>query len=127
MGFADLRERGNRLSIFPYIDQTGRGREVVVPQLVADVLEVPLQFARLRVERNRCVAEEVIAGPIAAVVIHARAADRHVDDASLLVDGKSERPDVVARSILPTVILPRVIADFAGERNGVKVPQLLSR
>ena len=103
-GFADLCERGNCLSIFFYIDQAGRGRQVVVPQLVADVLEVPLQFARLRVERNRCVAEEVIAGPIAAVVIHARTADRHVDDAALLVDGQSERPDVVARAVFPTIV-----------------------
>src|SRR5207247_9974997 len=49
-----------------------------------------------------------------------------VDYATMLVDGNSERPVVVARSIFLAVITPRVIAGFAGERNGVKVPQLLS-
>ena len=107
--------------------ETGRGRQVVVPHLVADVLEVPLQLARLRVERDRRVAEQVVAGPIAAVVVHARTADRHVDEAALLVDGQRERPDVVAGAILPAVVAPRVVADFAGQGNGVEVPHLLAR
>ena len=109
-----------RMSIRP-----GRGREVVVPQLVADVLEVPLQLARLRVEGHRGVAEQIVAGPVAAVVVHARTADRHVDEAPLLVHGQRERPDVVAGAILPAVVAPRVVTDFAGQGNGVKVHTFL--
>ena len=124
--FPDLRERRNRLAVLPDVDQAWRGREVVVPDLVADVLEVPLQRARLRVEGHRRVAEEVVAGPIAAVVVHARTADRHVDDSALLIDGQRERPDVVAGAILPAVVAPRVVTDFAGPRDGVKVPHLLA-
>jgi hypothetical protein len=81
---------------------------------VTDVLEVPLQFARQRVEGDRRVAEQVVARSVAAVVVHARTADRHVDDAALLVDRQRERPDVVAGPILPTVVAPGVVADFAG-------------
>ena len=126
-GLADLRERGNRPAVLPDVDQTRRGRQVVVPHLVADVLEVPLQLAGQRVERDGRVAEQVVAGPIAAVVVHARTADRHVDEAALLIDGQRERPDVVAGAILPAVVAPGVVTDFAGPRDGVEVPQLLAR
>ena len=52
-GLPDLRERRESSVRSPDIDQPGRGRQVVVPDLVVDVLEVPLPLARLRVERDR--------------------------------------------------------------------------
>jgi len=87
---------------------------------------VPLQCARLRVERHRRVAEQVVAGPVAAVVVHAGTADRQIDEAALFVHGQRERPHVVAGAILPAVVAPRVVARFAGAGNGVEVPYLLA-
>src|SRR3954463_4716727 len=39
---ADLRQGGNHPAVLLDVDEAGRGWQVVIPQLVADVLEVPL-------------------------------------------------------------------------------------
>ena len=126
-GFPHLRERGNGLAVLADVDETRCGRQVVVPHLVANHLEVPAQLARQRVQRDGGVAEQVVPRPVAPVVVHARTADRHVDEAALLIDGQRERPDVVAGAILPAAVAPGVVPDLAGPGNGVERPQLLAR
>src|SRR6476469_2245622 len=66
---ADLRQGGNDPAVLPDVDEARGGWQVVIPQRVADVLEVPLQLAGLRVEGDGGIAEQVVPGPVAAVVV----------------------------------------------------------
>ena len=71
------------------------------------------------------VAEEIVAGAIAAVLIDRGCAERHVDDAALDVDG-DEAPDVDAGAILPAVARPRVVELLARLRNRSERPHQLA-
>ncbi len=102
-GLADLRECGNPLAVSFNLEQTGRRWEVVVPELVVDVLEIPRQLAGPDIDGDGRVPEEVVAGAVAAVEVRARPAHRHVDEAPRLVDGEGECPDVVPDAIAPAV------------------------
>ena len=57
-------------------------------------LEVPLALAGLHVERDEAVAEQVVAGTMAAVLVHERHADRNVDEAQFRIR-RVGRPRVV--------------------------------
>jgi hypothetical protein len=115
-GFANLSQSRNYPAVFIDVDQARCGRKIVVPQFVMDILEVPLEFAGERIDGNGRIGEQVVARPISSVIVHARAADGHVDDATLLIDSQCERPNVNACAILPAVVAPRVVAEFAGTR-----------
>ena len=79
-GLAGLRHDVDGAPVVADGQQLGRGREVVVPEIVVDGLEVPEPLARSRVEREQAVAEQVVAGAIAAVEIVRGRAGRHEDD-----------------------------------------------
>ena len=104
---------GNRPAVLPHVEQDRRVRDVGVPDVVVHDLEVPQVLAGVRVGRDDAGAEEIVAGPIAAVAIADGRAERHVDDAARGVD-RHQAPDVDARAVLPAVARPRVVERLAG-------------
>src|SRR4030095_8832541 len=80
------RKCGNGFSVLLDIEQNWRRWKIRVPEIVMDCLEVPLQLSSLGVDRNDGVAEEIIPRPIASPVIARWRSERHIKDASLLVE-----------------------------------------
>src|SRR5437762_8770221 len=92
-----------------------------------DRLEIPFEFSGLRVEGDDRVAEQIIAGPVAAIRVRAGTTDRKVENAAFVVHRKSEGPHVVAGAVPPAIESPRFVSDFAGTGNRVEFPNLFSR
>ena len=74
---------------------------------------------------TRLSANRLLPGPMAAEVVAGRIFDRQVGDAEILVDGDL-RPHAGVAGVLPRLLEPRVVAEFAGLRNGVEDPQPLA-
>ncbi len=123
--FRDLRDGRNRLAISLHVNEH-RGRvEIVVPHIVMRRLEVPLLFARRRIERHERIAIEICSRSIAAVVVVGETADWQEHDAASDIDCH-QAPDVSTGSVLPGIALPHVVAGLARSRNGVECPQQFS-
>ena len=88
-------------------------------------LEVPLALAGPQVDADDAFREQVVARPMTAVVVRRRGLDRQVDETEILVD-RNLRPDAVVAVDRPRVLLPRVVAEIAGQRNRVEGPQQLA-
>src|SRR5688572_31044958 len=84
-------------------------------------LEMPLALAGVGVEADDGFGEEVLPGPASAVIVVARGADGHVEQAALLVDAH-RRPHIGVAGELPRPAVPRVVAEFAALRDGVELP-----
>src|SRR4029453_9917815 len=123
---ADGSEGRNGPSVLYDIDKAWCGRHVRIPDVVMHRLKVPFVFARLCVDRNDGVREEIVSRPVAAPVVRCRTGHRHVHDAPLLVDGHGETPDVGARASLPSVA-PCVVPQLSRLWLRVKIPELLPR
>ena len=102
-------------------DQDRRGRIVVVPDVVAHGLVVPLALARDRVEREDRVGEQVVALAEPAVEVLGRRAGGREHPAALLVDGHAA-PGVGAAVVLALDPLPGVVADLSLARDRVERP-----
>src|SRR5262245_59813713 len=89
-------------------------------------LEIPFDLSRLDIDGDRGVAIEMVAGPIPAIGVRPRTAHGKINDPSALIDCKSERPNIVARAILPTFKTPRFDARLAFARYRVKLPKFLA-
>src|SRR5439155_22249788 len=87
-------------------------------------LVMPLALASLEIERDQTLAEEARAGTVAAVVIARRQLDRQIHHAELFVD-RHLRPHAGVAGVGPRILLPRVVAEFAGLRNRVEDPEPL--
>src|SRR6185437_3111905 len=121
-GFADGYERGNFLAVFIDFDKSRSGRQIVVPEVVVDGLEIPLQLSGVGVDGDDGIAEEIIAGTIATIVIGRRAAHGHEESIGLWIDSHIPAPDVSARAVFQAIAEPCVMADFAGQRDGMESP-----
>ena len=118
----DLR---HRLAHDPFnlqIEQDHGIRRVEVPQIVADLLEVPAVLARGHVHSDDGDREKVVSGPHSAVEIRARIAGGEVQQAQFRIErgrlphrGAAELPDLVVRG-------PRIVADLAGPGDRVERP-----
>ena len=84
-------------------------------------LVVPDALARLDVDADDRLREQVVARPVPAVHVVGGRGGRHVDVAELLV-GREERPDGRVPAVLPRAVAPGVGAVFARLRDGVKDP-----
>src|SRR4029077_12977352 len=98
-------------------------------------LIVPLQFSRVRVERDDRIGVEVVAGPLLAVVIRADVADAPVRQIQLRSGGAGQpnrsaavfpRVGIAKAFALRRTALPRVRSLFAWRRNRVEAPRLFS-
>ena len=98
----------------------------MVPDAVVHELEVPLALAGVEVDRHQALGEQVVAGPVAAVVVGRRGLDRQVRDAQLLVHGDL-RPDPGVAGVDGRVVQPGLAPELARLRDGVEDPQALAR
>ena len=124
VGHRDLRDDRHRLDL-PAVDRDvdevrGRG-QVVVPDAVMDRLEVPDDLARAGVEADDRLGVDVVAVPVAAVVVVRRRAEGQVDVAELLV-GAHHGPDVRVAHLPPGLVLPGLDVGLALARHGVERP-----
>ena len=92
--------------------ELGRGRVVVVPDVVVDHLEMPEPLAGAGVEGEQAVAEEVGALPVGAVEVVFRTGGREVDDAALFVD----------RELAQTLAPPTVFQASGGQVSSPNSP-----
>ena len=108
------------------VDQRRSGREVVVPEAVADSLEVPELLARFDVDRDEALGVEVVARAVATVEVVRRGADRQVDDAVLVVAGE-HGPDVRVAGVAPGLVLPGLDALVTLLGHGAEHPAEFAR
>ena len=121
-----LGERLDRLPVHGDVGQDWRGRNVHVPQSVVHQLEMPQTFACPELDGDDAFAEQVVAGPIPAVIVAGRHLDRQVRDPELFIDGDL-RPDARVARVGGGLVLPCVRAELAGARDGVEGPEPLAR
>src|SRR5690349_9944478 len=102
-----------------------RGRGVVIPDIVMHGLEVPPIFSGARIEGQQRIGEQIVAGPIAAIKLVLCGGDRKIRDAGLFIDSNLS-PYIDAAHVFVRVLRPRVVAELALMRNGVKHPDKLA-
>ena len=120
-----LDEGRDALAVHRQVHQHGRGRQVVVPLVAAVDLEVPAPLPGLDVEREDAAAEQVVARPVARVALHRRGIGHEIDEPQLGVGGGGGPRRHVARP-LPGVVVPRLVPELAGARDGVELPEHLA-
>ena len=102
-------------------DKDWCGRVVVIPDVMADGLKVPLALAGERVQCQHRVRKQVVTLTEAAVEVFGRRAGGGEYPAAVLVDGHAS-PRVGAAVVLSLDPLPGVVAELALHGNGVKDP-----
>ena len=81
-----MRDHIHVAAVMFYSEQFRRYREIVVPQIVMDHLEVPQALAGARIQRQQRIGKQVVAFTVAAVEIVARCPQRKICDAAFLID-----------------------------------------
>ena len=104
------------------VHQQRRRRNVMVPDRMVYELEMPQPFTAFQIDRNEGFGEEVVAQPIAAVLVDCRRLDRQVRDSGLGID-RDLGPHAVVAGPLPGTIFPGVVPELARTRNAVEAPQ----
>ena len=104
-----------------HVDQHRRAGKVPVPHVVMNHLQVPEPLAGVDVHGDDGVREEVVAVPVAAVVVVGRHLGRQVDDAELEV-GADLPPHPGVAGVAPRVVQPTVVAELVRARDRVEDP-----
>src|SRR6266508_181323 len=104
------------------VEQDDGTRRVVVPDVVVHLLEVPLELARLQVERADRRRIEVLAGALAAEPVRAGVAGRDVEEPELRVDRRRLPDRPAAAEVLLRARGPRIAARLARSRGCVPTP-----
>ena len=121
-----LRDRGKRGPVAFQVDQDGRRRHVVVPQVVAHELLVPDALARAAVEGHERAGEEVVALSVAAVEIARGRRGGQVHEPELRVDAH-RTPHVGGPRVAPRLVLPGLGAELALGRHHCGRPSAARR
>src|SRR5438128_1290320 len=100
--------------------------KVPIPQVVSDALKMPNPLARLRVQCNQAVREQIVSRSIGAIEIESCGTRGNVDDTALEIDGHP-RPVVCCAAGFPGFLRPRLVAELPGVRDGVKRPAQFAR
>ena len=117
-----LHHRADALSVHGDLAKHRRPDVVPVPQIVMDGLEVPHALARLDVECDQRIREQVVARPPTAVPRGRGRRQRDVDVTELFI-GRHRIPRAEVAGDFPRTVAPRVVAELAGLRHHVKRPQ----
>ena len=104
-GLRHLRDGVDPFTVANDRDQVGIDRQIMVPQVMTQRLKMPDTLARLRVECDRAVREQIIAAPVAAVEVEGRRSQSGEDKAAIRVDAKPA-PGIGAAAILPGIAFP---------------------
>ena len=91
---------GNGPAVLAPVEQDRRRGDVVVPEIVMNGLEVPDARPGVRPQRDDRVRKQVVAEPLAAEVVVARAARRHEHEIARRI-GDDHRPGVGAARCAP--------------------------
>ena len=83
----------------------------MVPYIVMDRLEVPLVRARLNIDGNHGVPEQVCALTVPSVKAANWRSQRQVEESALLVEGEIERPSIDTQAPLPAITFPGVVTN----------------
>ena len=121
----DLRHRRHAAATARDGDEIRRRREIPVPDVVLDALEMPHALAGARVEREHAVGKEVVAVAVHTVEIEGSGSGRGEHHGVRLID-RHARPRVGAAAQLIRLGGPRVVAELARLRNGVEDPAQLA-
>jgi hypothetical protein len=120
-GLRHLRDRGNFLAANGDVDEHRWRRQIVIPDVVMERLEVPNTLACIRIETHETVGEEVIPVAVAAVEIAGWRLDGQIDVTVLRV--RSEwRPHARVAAVLRAPVEPGVVAELTRLGNGVERP-----
>src|SRR5205085_253498 len=115
-----------RLAIDDGVEEQGRARRVVVPDVVVNFLEMPGVFAGLSVQGDDGSAEEVVAFAHRAVVIRSAIADREVDEPELRIERRRVPDRRAAMQIMVSAGRPCVATYLGRRRKRIPPPQDLS-
>ena len=105
----------------PDRNERRRRREVAIPDVVPDRLEVPHAPAGRGIEGEQRVGVKVVADAIGAIEVRGRRPGRDVDQPALGVH-RHAGPVVRRPAVGPGVLWPRLVARFTGMRDGVERP-----
>ena len=86
---------------------------------------MPDSLARLRIQGNQTIGEEIVPDAIGTVEIKCGGARRNIDNPALGIE-RHPGPIVRRAAGLPGILRPSVMAKFTGTWNGVKRPAQLS-
>ena len=84
-------------------------------------LEVPLPRTCLEIHSHKAFGKEVVAGPVATVLIERRCLDWQIHEACFRID-RDLRPHTHVARPFPGAVFPCFISELSGIRNGVESP-----
>src|ERR1022692_3654312 len=123
--FCDLCDGLDPFSAHRNVGENWSRREVPVPKVVVNGLEVPNALPGPRVQTNQAVGKEIVAQPVCAVEIAGGHFHRDVHVAEFFIT--TERtPGAGVSGILPRVLLPRFVTQLTGVGNRSKGPDALA-
>ena len=120
-----LHDDAARPPVDGHVEGHRGGGVVEVPDVVVHGLEVPAALAGLDVEGDDAGAEEPVPGPEPPVEVDGRRVGGDVHEPQLGV-GRHRRPRRHVAGPLPGVVLPRLVAELAGPRDDVELPEVLA-
>ena len=106
-------------------DETGRDRQVAIPDVMLDNLKMPDTLARLRLQRNQRIREQIVSKAVGAVEIESRRPGRNEQQPALFIQTHAA-PIVRGSTIFPGVLRPGLVPELARMGNRVEAPAKLS-
>src|SRR5947209_6539243 len=86
---------------------------------------MPAPVPGLQIDRDEALAEETVAGPMAAVIVAGRKFHRQIGEAELFIDGNLP-PHAGVAGVGPRILFPGVVAEFARTGNRMEDPKALA-
>src|SRR5262249_43382026 len=120
--FRRQRKRRNRAAVPREVEESGRRRWIMIPEIVMNRLEVPAVPAGQRVDGEDGVAVQVRAFAIAAVKVVDRRREWHVEQTCPFIEREKERPRIDTKSILPAITLPGLVPRRTRLRDRAELP-----
>src|SRR5207244_7252910 len=117
----ELRDRVDHSAVTTARCQVRRWRQVPIPDVVADELEMPNALAGPRLERDEGVGEQVVSRAVSPIVVVGRRARGYEHQAALDVE-RHPGPVIGSAGIRPRAVRPRLVPELAGAGNRMEGP-----